>query len=74
MIDIDATLVNTHFNKEGATSIFKKGHGFHPPTAWLDHRPEGGGEGFMSGPVVGRASCLHRPRIPQESPLGDSQR
>ena len=44
MIDIDATLVNVHSEKEGAASTFKKGFGYHPLTAWFDHGPDGGGE------------------------------
>ena len=43
-IDIDATLVNVHSEKEGAAPTFKKGFGYHPLTAWFDHGPDGGGE------------------------------
>ena len=44
MIDVDATLVNVHSEKEGAAPTFKKGFGYHPLTAWFDHGPDGGGE------------------------------
>ena len=44
MIDVDATLVNVHSDKEGAAPTFKKGFGYHPLTAWFDHGPDGGGE------------------------------
>ena len=44
VIDIDATLVNVHSEKEGAAPTFKKGFGYHPLTAWFDHGPDGGGE------------------------------
>ncbi|CAM3240168.1 Transposase DDE domain-containing protein [Actinomyces slackii] len=37
VIDIDATLVNVHSDKEGAAPTFKKGYGLHPLTAWLPH-------------------------------------
>ena len=43
-IDVDATLVNVHSDKEGAAPTFKKGFGYHPLTAWFDHGPDGGGE------------------------------
>lgn len=36
VIDIDATLVNSHSDKEGAAPTFKKGFGFHPLMAYLD--------------------------------------
>ena len=44
VIDVDATLVNVHSEKEGAAPTFKKGFGYHPLTAWFDHGPDGGGE------------------------------
>lgn len=44
VIDIDATLVTAHSDKEGAAPTFKKGFGFHPLTAWIDHGPQGAGE------------------------------
>lgn len=36
VIDIDATLVNSHSNKEHAAPTYKKGYGFHPIVAYLD--------------------------------------
>ena len=36
MIDFDATLVNSHSEKEGAAPTYKKGFGFHPLMAYLD--------------------------------------
>ena len=45
VIDVDATLVNVHSDKEGAAPTFKKGFGYHPLTAWIDHGTgQGGGE------------------------------
>ena len=41
-IDVDATLVNVHSDKEGAAPTFKKGFGYHPLTAWFDHGPDQG--------------------------------
>jgi hypothetical protein len=36
VIDIDATLVSAHSEKEGAAGTFKRGFGFHPLLAYLD--------------------------------------
>ncbi|MFT3860044.1 IS1380 family transposase [Micropruina sp.] len=43
-IDVDATLVTAHSDKENARPTFKKGYGFHPLCVFADHGPEGGGE------------------------------
>jgi Transposase DDE domain group 1 len=39
-IDIDATLVNAHTEKEGAAVNYRSGFGFHPMLAYLDESPE----------------------------------
>jgi hypothetical protein len=44
IVDLDATLVVSHSDKEEAAPTWKKTFGFHPLTAWVDHGPEGGGE------------------------------
>jgi hypothetical protein len=44
VIDVDATLVAAHSDKEGAAPTFKRGYGFHPLTVFADHGPEGTGE------------------------------
>jgi hypothetical protein len=44
VIDVDATLVTAHSEKEHAAPTFKKGFGFHPLWAFADHGPEGTGE------------------------------
>jgi hypothetical protein len=44
VIDVDATLVTAHSEKERAAPTFKRGFGFHPLCAFLDHGPEGTGE------------------------------
>lgn len=43
-IDVDATLLTAHSDKEGAAPNFKKGFGHHPLWAFVDHGPEGTGE------------------------------
>lgn len=44
MVDIDATLVIAHSEKEKAAPTFKRTFGFHPLLAFLDHGPSGTGE------------------------------
>lgn len=44
VIDLDATLVTAHSDKEWAAPTFKHGYGFHPLGAWADHGAEGTGE------------------------------
>ncbi|WP_230985974.1 IS1380 family transposase, partial [Microbispora oryzae] len=43
-VDIDATLVIAHSDKDQATPTWKKTFGFHPMTVFADHGPAGGGE------------------------------
>ncbi|MDQ2836826.1 MAG: IS1380 family transposase [Actinomycetota bacterium] len=44
VIDIDATLVTAHSEKELAAPTFKRGFGFHPLLTFLDHGQDGTGE------------------------------
>lgn len=44
VVDVDATLVTAHSEKEGAAATFKKGFGHHPLWAFCDHGPAGTGE------------------------------
>lgn len=44
IIDLDATLVSAHSEKELAAPTFKRGFGFHPLLAFADHGPDGSGE------------------------------
>ncbi|SMY05363.1 Transposase DDE domain-containing protein [Brevibacterium aurantiacum] len=48
IVDIDATLVTAHSEKEDAQPTYKKGFGFHPLLAFIDHGRPGCGE-----PVAG---------------------
>lgn len=36
VVDLDATLIGSHSEKEGAAPTYKRGFGFHPLGAWLD--------------------------------------
>jgi hypothetical protein len=40
VIDLDATLITAHSDKEGAAPTFKSGYGFHPLGAWLANTAE----------------------------------
>ncbi|CQD02051.1 transposase, IS4 family protein [Mycobacterium europaeum] len=44
IVDLDATLLTAHSEKEGATPTFKYGYGFHPMLAFVDHGEHGSGE------------------------------
>jgi hypothetical protein len=44
VIDVDATLVTAHLDKEGAAPTFKRGYGHHPLWAFVDHGRDGTGE------------------------------
>ena len=52
VIDLDASLVASHSEKELARPTFKKGFGFHPLLAFVDHGAGGSGE---------MLACLLRP-------------
>lgn len=52
VVDLDATLVTAHSDKENARPTYKRGYGFHPLMAFIDHGPGGTGEA---------ASALLRP-------------
>ena len=43
-MDIDATIVTAHSEKEQAAPTWKKTFGFHPLTVFADHGPDGSGE------------------------------
>jgi Transposase DDE domain group 1 len=44
VIDVDATLVTSHSEKEQAAPTFKRGFGHHPLCSFLDHGAKGSGE------------------------------
>jgi hypothetical protein len=44
VIDVDATLVTAHSDKESAAPTFKRGDGFHPLWTFIDHGAVGTGE------------------------------
>lgn len=40
VVDIDATLITAHSDKQGAAATFKRGFGFHPLGAWCQNTTE----------------------------------
>jgi hypothetical protein len=44
IVDLDATIVISHSDKDQARPTWKKTYGFHPMTVFADHGPEGSGE------------------------------
>ena len=57
VVDLDATLVGSHSEKEGATANFKRGFGFHPMLAFVDHGADGTGEPLVGMLRPGRANA-----------------
>jgi hypothetical protein len=58
IVDIDATLVTAHSDKELAAPTFKRGYGFHPMFAFVDHGPAGTGETLAGMLRTGSASAF----------------
>ncbi len=56
IIDIDATLVSAHSDKEGAEPTFKRGFGFAPMCTFVDHGEHGTGEALALDLRPGKAS------------------
>ena len=57
VVDLDATLVGAHSEKEGAAPNFKRGFGFHPMLAFVDHGAGGTGEPLAGMLRPGRANA-----------------
>ena len=59
VIDIDATLVTAHSDKEGAKGNFKGGFGYHPIGAWLDNTGEALGAVLRPGNAGSNTATDH---------------
>jgi hypothetical protein len=57
IVDLDATLIGAHSGKENATPNFKRGFGFHPMMAFVDHGAGGTGEPLAAMLRPGRANA-----------------
>src|SRR5699024_1853279 len=55
IVDLDATLVTSHSDKEHAAPTYKRGYGFHPLCAFVDHGADGTGEPLAIQLRPGRA-------------------
>ncbi|MEO3780992.1 transposase [Micromonospora sp. B11E3] len=58
VIDLDATLITAHFDKQGAAATFKKGWGFHPLGAWCAPARKAGHPRPPENPVYPRHLAL----------------
>lgn len=56
-IDLDATLVTAHSEKARAAPTYKRGFGFHPLLAFIDHGPGGTGEAAAAVLRAGNAGA-----------------
>jgi hypothetical protein len=57
VVDLDATLIGAHSEKEQARPTFKRGFGFHPMLAFVDHGAGGSGEPLVGLLRPGRAGA-----------------
>ena len=57
IIDLDATLIGSHSEKELASPNYKRGFGFHPMMAFTDHNQGGTGEPAAALLRTGRAGA-----------------
>lgn len=58
IIDLDVTLIGAHSEKEGAEPTYKRGFGFSPMCAFVDHGEHGSGETLLVDLRNGRASAF----------------
>lgn len=57
VIDLDATLIGAHSEKELASPNYKRGFGFHPMMAFVDHGTGGTGEPLAAMLRTGKATA-----------------
>jgi hypothetical protein len=57
VVDLDATLIGAHSEKEQASPTFKRGFGFHPMLAFVDHGIGGSGEPLIGMLRPGKANA-----------------
>ena len=66
IVDIDATLVTAHSDKEGAEPTFKRGFGFAPMCAFVDHGEHGTGETARDRPAAREGLAVEQRRPPRD--------
>ena len=69
-VDLDATIVIAHSEKEEAAPTWKKTFGFHPMTAWADHGQDGNGEPLALRAPARQRRVEHRRRPHRDRPAG----
>jgi len=72
-IDIDATLISSHSEKEGATGNYKGGYGFHPLGAYADQTREALGAILRPGNAGANTAADHKlvlDRALEQIPVG----
>ena len=57
IVDLDASLIGSHSEKELASPTYKRGFGFHPMLAFVDHGEAGTGEPLAALLRTGRAGA-----------------
>ena len=70
IVDVDATLITAHSDKEHAAPTFKRGFGFHPMWAFVDHGADGTGEPLAVLLRPGQRGQQHRGRPRPGDPGG----
>ena len=70
IVDLDATLVTAHSEKEKAAPTFKRGYGFHPLCSFVDHGGEGTGGTAGDPAAAGQRRVQHRRRPHCGGPAG----
>ncbi len=70
IIDLDATLVTSHSDKEHATATYKRGWGHHPLGGFVDHGPAGTGEPLALRLRPGNAGS--NPAADHQAVVGDA--
>lgn len=82
VVDLDATLIGSHSEKEGAAPTYKRGFGFHPLGAWLEAtgeqlacllRPGNAGSGTATDHVTVLDAALAQLPVPASKVIGPSR-
>ena len=69
VLDLDATLVTAHSDKEGAKGTFKGGFGYHPLGAWLDNTGEALAAVLRPGNAGSNTATDHLQVLEQAEPV-----